>query len=438
MGRYFLMGTEEKMLFDLPGKWKVLTNAVLEAEEISQSVSEMVAHSVGNPIGTPPLEKLIKPSDSVTIVVDDMTRPTPKKEILTCLLDRLQAFGVSRDRIDVVIGLGTHRPLGDEEIRAAMGESICRDIRITNHDCRSTALVPLGRLRHAGEVRVHPLVTKADFRITIGSIIPHPFNGFGGGAKLIFPGVVNYDAIRANHTALMLAKGVGLGNLRSNPFYEEVKEAARLAKLDFTINAVYDSRERVKRVVAGHFEKAHAVGAAMCSDECSVKFSDAADVTISSTFPYTEGPQLTKPLGPATAVTRKGGTVILFAGAIRGGRVPEPFLKSFDTAFSVCGNDAKQLVLDCLRDRSVIVPDAPMDFNCAINLTLLYLGRVNVILVSKDADEEQASRLGFSFARSLDQAIAKVSKDLPEATVNILPSGGLIIPVVSEAMIFEW
>ncbi len=438
MGGYFLMGADEKMPFDLPEKWKVLANAVLEAEEIRQSVSEMVTQSIANPIGAPPLKELIKPSDSVTIVVDDMTRPTPKKEILTCLLDHLEAFGVSRDRIDIVIGLGTHRPLGDDEIRAAFGESICRDIRFTNHDCRSGELVPLGRLPHAGEVRVHPLVAKADFRMSIGSIIPHPFNGFGGGAKLIFPGVVNYDAIRAHHTALMLAKGVGLGSLRSNPFHDEISEAARLANLDFIINAVYDSKERVKGVVAGHFEEAHSVGAAMCFDECSVKFSDAADVTIASTFPYNEGPQLMKPLGPATAVTKKGGTVILFASAIRGGRVPEPFLKSFDTAFAICEKNAKQLVLDCLRERSVIVPDAPMDFNCAMDITLLYLSRVNVILVSKDADEEQAARLGFSFAHSLDQAITKVSKDLPEATVNILPSGGLIIPVVSEAMIFEW
>jgi nickel-dependent lactate racemase len=438
MGRYFLMGAEEKVLFDLPGKWKVLVNAVLEAEETRQSVSEMVTHSTGNPVGTPPLEKLIKPTDSVTIVVDDMTRPTPKKEIMTCVLDQLKASGVSGDRIDVVIGLGTHRPLSDEEIRAAFGESICRDVRFTNHDCRSTELVPLCRLPHAGEVRVHPLVAKADFLITIGSIIPHPFNGFGGGAKLIFPAVVNYDAIRAHHTALMLAKGVSLGNLRSNPFYHEINEAARSAKLDFIINAVYDSKESVKGVVAGHFEEAHSAGAAMCFDQCNVKFNDRADVTIASTFPYTEGPQLMKPLGSATAVTRKGGTVILFASAIRGGRVPEPFLKSFDAAFAVCDKNAKQLVLDCLRDRSVIVPDAPMDFNCALDLTLLYLSRVKVILVSKDADEEQAARLGFGFAHSLDQAVAKVSRDLPEATVNILPSGGLIIPVMSEAMIFEW
>jgi nickel-dependent lactate racemase len=438
MSGYFLMGAEEEVLFDLPGKWKVLTNAVLEAEEIHQTIPEMVAHAIGNPIGTPPLKELIKPTDRVTIIVDDMTRPTPKKELLACLLDHFRAFGVPMDQIQVVIGLGTHRPLGDEEIKGVFGEDICRDIRFTNHDCRSGELVSVGRLPHAGEVRINPLVAKADFRMTIGSIIPHPFNGFGGGAKMIFPAVANYEAIRDHHTALMIAEGVELGNLRSNPFHDEISEAARLAKLDFIVNAVYDSKERVKAIVAGHFEKAYSHGAEMCLDQCGVSFSAGADVTIASTFPYSEGPQLMKPLGPATAVTKKGGTVILFASGIQGGRLPEPFLQSFDTAFAMCGKDGKQLVLDCLRDKTVILPDAPMDFNAALDITLLYLSRVNVVLVSKDADEEQAARLGFGFSDSLDDAIAKVSKDIPDATVNILPSGGLVIPLVNEGMIFKW
>jgi branched-chain amino acid transport system substrate-binding protein len=38
----------------------------------------------------------------------------------------------------------------------------------------------------------------------------------------------------------------------------------------------------------------------------------------------------------------------------------------------------------------------------------------------------------------VDRGSPTASKDLPEATVNLSPSGGLIVPVVSEAMIFEW
>jgi nickel-dependent lactate racemase len=438
LGCYFLTGAKGKVLFDLPEKWQVLKNVALEAEEVHQTIPEMVTHAIVNPIGTPPLKELLKQTDRVAIIVDDLARPTPKKEMLACLLKHFKTFGIAMDQIDVVIGVGTHRPLSDEEIMGIFGEDICRDIRFTNHDSRSDKLVPVGRLPHAGEVRINPLVAKADFRITIGSIIPHPMNGFGGGGKMIFPGVANLEAIRNHHIELMIAEGAQLGNLRSNPFHEEISEAARLAKLDFIVNAVYDLNEQVTAIVAGHFEKAYSVGADMCFEKCAVKFNAAADITIASTFPYTEGPQLMKPLGPATAVTKKGGTVILFASDIQGGRVPEAFLQAFDTAFAMGGKDLRKAVLEFVRDRRLIFPDGAMDFNAALNTTLLFLSRVNVVLVSKDADEEQAGRLGFSFAHSLDEAIKKVSKDVHEATVNILPSGGLIIPVVNEGMMFEW
>jgi nickel-dependent lactate racemase len=229
-----------------------------------------------------------------------------------------------------------------------------------------------------------------------------------------------------------------LGNIKDNPFRNEICEAAKLAKLDFVINAVYNSIEGVKGIVAGHFEKSQEFGADTCLNEFAINFDEAADVTIASAFPYSEGPQLMKPIGPATMVTKKGGTVIIYASAIKGGRFPDPLLEAFDTAYAISGGDARRLVLDFLSKGDLIVPNAPMDFNAALNITLLYLSRVNVILVSKDADQEQAARLGFSFANSLDNAIEKVSKDIPDATLNILPSGGLLIPVLNEKMIFEW
>jgi len=79
-----------------------------------------------------------------------------------------------------------------------------------------------------------------------------------------------------------------------------------------------------------------------------------------------------------------------------------------------------------------------MDFNAALNTALLFLSRVRILLVSKDVDEKQATRLGFGYAGSLEEAIAQVSKDIPRAAVNILPSGGLTLPLVAEEMRFTW
>jgi hypothetical protein len=79
-----------------------------------------------------------------------------------------------------------------------------------------------------------------------------------------------------------------------------------------------------------------------------------------------------------------------------------------------------------------------MDVNSAINTTLLFLSRVNVILVSKDADARQAAQLGFDYAPTIDEAIARVAKELPVATVNVLPAGGLVLPLLAESMKYQY
>ena len=427
MEEYFLWEKGQKIHFQLPKTWRVLSNVVLESEKIERTIYQMVSESITNPIGTLPLKEIIKPSDKVVIIVDDFARPTPKREILTCLIDHLVEFGIRYDQIDVLFGIGTHRPLSETEVEEALGRELIQKIRYTNHDCWSDKLVSVGRLKTGGEIKLNPLLIQADFRIGIGSILPHPMSGFGGGPKIAMPGVCNFEAIREHHIAHMIAKGASIGNIKNNPFYEEICEAARLSKLDFIINAVYNSEEKVKEIVSGHFEKAHQVGVNMSLKEYGVDIDEDADITIVSAFPLDEGAQVLKPLGPATMVTKKGGTVVL-AASVRGGKFPDMLLHAFDFAFDISKGDPKRLVLEYLRDNKPIVENAPMDLNCALNLTLLYLSRVNVILVS-NLNEEQVVRLGFRYADSLDNAIRELYRAVPQAKVNILPAGGVIVPM---------
>lgn len=55
-----------------------------------------------------------------------------------------------------------------------------------------------------------------------------------------------------------------------------------------------------------------------------------------------------------------------------------------------------------------------------------------------ERDTQQAAQLGFGYAASPKEAIERVSKDLPNATVNVLPAGGLVFPLLAEAMKFEY
>jgi nickel-dependent lactate racemase len=429
MDQYFLLQKDKKIYFELPKSWQVLTNVVPDSGIVGKRIYQMVSESIANPIGTLPLGKLMKATDRVVIIVDDFARPTPKREILTCLIDHLEKFGVKDNQVDILFGIGTHRPLSEHEVELAMGKGLLRKIRYTIHDCHSTKLVSIGRLKNGAEIKVNSLIEEADFRIAIGSILPHPMNGFGGGGKAILPGVCGYETIRDHHISYSFAKGAFIGNTKKNPFYEEICDAARLAKLDFIINAVYNFRGEVKEIVSGHFKEAHQFGIDISSKEFSVSIDQDADVSIVSAFPLEdEGPQVLKPLGMATIATKKGGTVILVAG-VRGG-FPEVFLQTFDIAYQMSKGDSKRLVLEYLREGKFIIENAPIDFNTALDYTLLYLCLVNVIIVSKDVSVDEAARLGFRHADSLDKAIKTVHENVPQANVNIFPAGGLTNPVL--------
>jgi len=207
MEQYFIWDKGQKIFFQLPKTWQVLNNVVLESKKVEKTVCQMVSESISNPIGTLPLQEMVKPGDQMVIIVDDFARPTPKREILKALIGHLSKFGINHSQIDILFGVGTHRPLSEMEVDEALGREFSHEVRFTIHDSWSKTLVPIGRLRTGAEIKVNPLLLKADFRIGIGSIIPHPMNGFGGGGKIIMPGVANYEAIREHHMKYMIAGG---------------------------------------------------------------------------------------------------------------------------------------------------------------------------------------------------------------------------------------
>jgi hypothetical protein len=73
--------------------------------------------------------------------------------------------------------------------------------------------------------------------------------------------------------------------------------------------------------------------------------------------------------------------------------------------------------------------EGAIDFNCAIFFALVCATRARIIIVSDDLDAASVNRLGFDYAPSLGAAIDQEQKERPEATVNIFPLGGLLLPI---------
>ncbi len=423
--RLFYKG-DETVEFDLPEGWSLLHYVDPKPQVISRTLEEMLNEALNAPVGVPPLEESLKPGNTVAIAIDDWTRPTPVDKLLPALLRHLENIGIRWDDITIVVALGTHRPIPEDALRQRVSEAVFKSYRIIQHDCWAKDLVEIGTLSSGGAVRLNRTFHDADYRISIGSIIPHPMNGFGGGPKIVMPGLVNYEAIREHHTVYTIQEGAYPGNTLSNPFYQEVSRVAGLARLDMIIGALYTNQEKVFDVVAGHYFEAHQEGIRRSLPNFTVKMDTMADVTILSAYPYTEGPQLMKPIGPAAMCTRRGGAIILLATSR--GPMPEPMLHAFDVVREMGSDHPEKVLLDTFRKRSLVLNDAPIDFNMALFFTEVYKAQYDLTIVSRDVKREEALRMGFAFAESMDEALAQVKEKFPEAKVNIFPIGGMVLP----------
>ncbi|RTZ93839.1 MAG: nickel-dependent lactate racemase [Deltaproteobacteria bacterium] len=420
----------ETVEFELPEGWDLLNYVNPEPMEITRSIDEMVLAALAEPVGISPLEKTLKPGNTVAIAIDDWTRPTPVRHLLPALLKRLDEIGIKREDVTLIVALGSHLPMPEEALRERIGAEIFAAYRVVQHDCRADDLVSIGTLSSGGPVGLNKVFHDADYRISIGSIIPHPMNGFGGGPKIVMPGLVAYETIREHHTVYTIQEGAYPGNTETNPFYKEVTRVAGLANLNMILGALYTNQEKVFDVVAGHYYEAHQEGIRRCIGNFKVKMDEYADVTVLSAYPYTEGPQIMKPIGPAAMCTRRGGAVIILATTRA--PMPEPMLHAFDVVREMGSDHPDQVLLDTFKKRSLVLNEAPIDFNMALFFTEVYKARYDLTIVSKEIKREEAERMGFAFADSIEEAIEKVKKKFPKAKVNVFPIGGMVLPDMGE------
>lgn len=425
---YFLYCGEDKQLFSLPSEWTVLEHTRITEAAPVIPVGNLVKSALAFPLGTPTLNEMVKKDTEVAIIVDDPARATPIDQMLPPVLGELLEAGVRREHITIVVALGTHRFASKKDLEAKVGKAVLREYRVVQHDCHADNLVPIGRLSTGGEVAINPFVAKAQLKIGIGSIFPHPMNGFGGGAKILFPGVADFKSISEHHFHYTPEPGCVLGHTETNPFYFEVCRMAEAAGLNFIVNCVFDARERVVDVVAGHFKKVHETGIEKSKQNYAFHMKEAADVTLISADPYIEGPQIMKPIIPASLMTtRPGGAVIVLARCPGG--MPETMLQSFDNIFETKPEHTGRYAVNAFKTAQLMAPGA-IDFNCAIFFSLVCASRTRITIVSKDLDKTAVNRLGFNHATTLAAAILKEQEQQPEATANIFPLGGLLLPLM--------
>jgi nickel-dependent lactate racemase len=131
---------------------------------------------------------------------------------------------------------------------------------VIEHDSRDREnLIEVGELRPGLPLRLNRAAVEADLLMTLGCVRHHYFAGFGGGPKMVFPGVAGYEEIQANH-ALVLQSENGQwqreprcepGVLHQNPIAEEIVKAAEALEPDCAVCLVSGRNGGVAWAAAG-------------------------------------------------------------------------------------------------------------------------------------------------------------------------------------------
>jgi nickel-dependent lactate racemase len=221
----------------------------------------LVSAALDQPLTGPALVDMARDCGSVTIIVPDATRKASLPEVLPVVIEQLHRAGIDDGAITVLIANGTHPVVGPEAAASLVGP-LPGSIRVIEHESRDPELVRVGDLRENLPLRFHPSAINCGFLITVGTVRHHYFAGFGGGPKMVFPGVGGYEEIQANHSLVLDLSGDHAvrdprcepGVLVGNPVAEEIKRAAQLRPPDIAICLVEGRDGGVAWAAAGPWE----------------------------------------------------------------------------------------------------------------------------------------------------------------------------------------
>ena len=134
-------------------------------------------------------------------------------------------------------------------------------------------------------VKINKHFIKSDLKIVVGSVIPHPFAGFSGGAKIVFPGLAGIDAIERSHRAALMGFAGGFGKVEGNRFREQAENIAKRIGIDIAINIVVNSQRKIAGLFVGDVIQAHRKAVKFACDVYSTKAPEALDVAILNAYP---------------------------------------------------------------------------------------------------------------------------------------------------------
>ena len=279
-----------QLKLSLPDGWKVEYYNMAGWNRPGLKPPEIRA-AIAKPIDTAPIRQLAKGKKEVAVIFDDMTRATRVADIIPFVLEELAEAGIPDNKIRFICALGCHGAHNRLDFCKKLGEEILNRFPVYNHHPFSQCTFVGTTQTYNTRVFINEEVMKCDFKIAIGMVVPHPASGFGGGGKIIMPGVASFDTIEHNHRMTVAdarKQGqnpvIGMGIYDNNPMRIDIEEAAVLAGLDVLINCMINARGETVAVFAGALIPTFAAAVSEAKSHYVTPRSKGEEIIIANTF----------------------------------------------------------------------------------------------------------------------------------------------------------
>lgn len=270
----------------------------------------------------------------ILLIVPDSTRTAPLPLLFDALFQHIRKHVLT---LDVLIALGTHPPMSEQQISKLLGIEDVERMRLFfqtqffNHEWDNpdaletigvlseadTAKASNGLLSKTVPVQINKLVGNYDQLMVLGPVFPHEVVGFSGGNKYFFPGISGPDLLNFFHWLGALITNVGIIGVKSTPVRDVVNMAAQMIKQErraLTFVVTSDGTARLHGMFYGTPEQAWS-DAADLSGTVHIKRMDKPFKTVMSCSPkmYDELWTAGKCMYKLEPVVEDGGELIIYA-----------------------------------------------------------------------------------------------------------------------------
>lgn len=247
----------------------------------------MVRTALERPHGIPRLREIARHVHDALIVTCDKTRGMPSHITLPYVLEELEAGGLHRDTIRVLIATGLHKGETRDDVRERLGSELVEDLEVRVHDSDDQeGLMFLGALESGTPLFLNKSVVESDLVIIESTVEPHFFAGFTGGSKVILPGVAGTETVLQNHRWQNVDDSRSRYGVLENPVRADANAALRFIKRAFSLNVVLDDQKRITYANSGDVVTSFNIVADIVTEHSRVLVETRPDLVITTNGGY--------------------------------------------------------------------------------------------------------------------------------------------------------